>query len=287
MWAVFKREFKAYFLTPIGFIYMGFFLLLTGIFFSAGNIMSGSSHYTGFLWSVLFIFVFAVPVLTMRLFAEEKKQRTDQLILTSPISIPEIVIGKFLAAFALYAITVVITILYPIVIAIHGDLVWSETIGSYIGFLFLGAGYISIGVLISAGTENQLTAALVTFFILLIVQFLDSIAQMIPTDMRSGLISAGVLGLLIVFFIFLNTRNWVITLGSLIVCGLAIFGLWMFQKNMYSGFMQKFLGWFSLNQRYQPFTLGLLKLDALVYYTSFSALFLFLTVRVIEKRRWN
>ena len=287
MIAILKREIKAYFLTPIGYIYMGLFLLLTGIFFTAGNLQSQNSQFSNFLGSLLFIYLFAVPLLTMRLFSEEKRQRTDQLLLTSPVSIPGIVFGKFLAAITLYAMTMVITLLYAVIIAVYGDPQWPETVGSYIGFLFLGAGYISIGIFISAVTENQLTAALVTFFALLLILLIDPIAQMIPADLRSGLISAAVLGVLAALFVFLNTRNWIITLGTLILCGLAVGGFWYFQKTVFSGFIQKFLGWFSLNRRYQPFTMGLLKIDALIYYASFCALFLFLTVRIIEKRRWN
>jgi ABC-2 type transport system permease protein len=287
MIAIFKREIKAYFLTPIGFIYMGLFLLLSGIFFTAINLQSGSSHFANFLGNLLFIYLFAVPLLTMRLFSEEKRQKTDQLLLTSPISIPAIVCGKFLASLALYAMSMIITLLYSVVIAMYGDLLFAETIGSYIGYFFLGAGYISIGIFISAGTENQITAAFITFFCLLIIQLLDPIIQLVPADIRSGLFSAIVLAGLVALFVFLNTRNWVITLGTVIICAIAIFGFWFLQRNVYSGFIRKFLGWFSLNRRYQPFTLGLLKIDTLIYYTSFCALFLFLTVRTIEKRRWN
>jgi ABC-2 type transport system permease protein len=287
MIAVFKRELKAYFLTPIGYLYMGLFLLLTGIFFTFGNIFSQSSQFSGFLGNLLFIYLFAVPLLTMRLFSEEKRQKTDQLLLTSPVSIAEIVCGKFLAALVIYAMTMVVTISYAVIIAIFGDLQTMEVIGSYIGFLFLGAGYISVGVFISAGTENQLTAALVTFFSLLVILLLDSITQIFPTDLMTGLISAGVLAVAALLFLFINTRNWVITLGALIVCGLAIGAFWFFNRGVYAGFLGKFLGWFSLNRRYQPFSMGLLKFDALLYYASFSGLFLFLTVRLIEKRRWN
>jgi ABC-2 type transport system permease protein len=287
MIAIFKRELKAYFLTPIGYLYMGLFLLLTGIFFTFGNLFSQSSQFSGFLGNLLFIYLFAVPLLTMRLFSEEKRQKTDQLLLTSPVSITEIVCGKFLAALAIYAMTIVVTILYAVVIAIFGDLQTMEIIGSYIGFLFLGAGYISVGVFISAGTENQLTAALVTFFSLLVILLLDSITQIFPADQMSGLISAGVLAAAALLFLFINTRNWVITLGAAIVCGLAIGAFWLFNKGVYVGFLGKFLGWFSLNRRYQSFSMGLLKFDSLLYYASFSGLFLFLTVRLIEKRRWN
>jgi len=285
--AIFARELRAYFITPIGYLYMGLFLLLTGIFFTFGNLMSQSSQFSGFLGNLLFIYLFAVPLLTMRLFSEERRQKTDQLLLTSPVSIPAIVIGKFLAAMTLYAATAVLTPLYAVVVAVFGDLQVWETVGSYVGFLFLGAGYISVGAFISASTENQLTAALVTFFSLLVILLIDSIAQMMPQDLRSGLISAGVLVLAAALFLQLNARNIFLSLAVLVAGALVVGGFWLFKRSVYTGFLQNFLGWFSLNRRYQPFAMGLLKVDALLYYASFAGLFLFLTVRLIEKRRWN
>jgi ABC-2 type transport system permease protein len=287
MIAIFKREIRAYFQTPIGYIYMGFFLLMAGIFFTTGNLMEQNPRFFSFFGSLTFIFLFAVPVLTMRLFSEEKRQKTDQLLLTSPISISGIVCGKFLAALVLFAMTMAVTLLYVAVIAIYGDLQWAETMGSYIGFLFIGAAYIAIGVFISAGTENQLTAALATFFVLFFILLIDPITRMIPPDIHSGLISASVFAALIAFFVFLNTRNWFITAGIVVLIGLILGAFWLFKQDVFAGFLRNFLGWFSLYRRFQPFTMGLLKIDTLIYYTSFCALFLFLTVRIIEKRRWN
>jgi ABC-2 type transport system permease protein len=294
MLAILKREIKAYFLTPIGCLYMGLFLLITGIFFFFSNLSNQSSYYSSFLGNVLFIYLFAVPLLTMRLFSEEKRQRTDQLLLTSPISIVEIVCGKFLAALCLYAMTLVVTILYAVVIAIHGDLLVWETLGSYIGFLFLGSCYIAIGIFVSASTENQVTAALVTFFSLFVIWLIDPISRSVPSDTFAGVISAGVLALVVVLFLFLSTRNWFIVLATAVVAAAVILFLYFSVdgyiyrfRSFFSGFLQNFLGWFSLNRRYQDFSMGLLKFDSLLYYVSFSGLFLFLTVRLIEKRRWN
>ena len=294
MISIFKREIKAYFVTPMGCLYMGLFLLITGIYFTFSNLFSQSSYYSNFLGSILFIYLFAIPLLTMRLFSEERRQKTDQLLLTSPVSITQIVCGKFLAALFLYALTLIVTILYAVIIAIYGDLMVWETLGSYIGFLFLGACYISIGVFISASTENQLTAALVTFFTLFVVWLIDPISQMVPSDALAGVISAAALAFIVVLFLFINTRNWFITLVVAVLSAAVILFLYFYVKgyyyqfrNIFSGFLQNFLGWFSLNRRYQSFSMGLLKFDAIFYYISFSSLFLFLTIRLIEKRRWN
>jgi ABC-2 type transport system permease protein len=236
---------------------------------------------------MLFIFLFAIPLLTMRLFSEEKRQKTDQLLLTSPVSIAGIVCGKYLAALAVYCGTLVITGAYAVVIAVFGDLLVPETLGSYIGFIFLGASYISLGIFVSAITENQITAALVSFFSLMLVWMIDPVSNMVPADTRTGIISAVVLLAALLLFLFLNTRNWVIVLGAAILGGLVIGGFYLFKQDVFFGFIQKFLGWFSLNRRYNFFSMGLLKFDSLLYYASFSGLFLFLTVRLIEKRRWN
>jgi ABC-2 type transport system permease protein len=203
------------------------------------------------------------------------------------VSITGIVAGKFLAALAVYCGTLVVTVAYAVVIAIYGDLQTWETLGSYIGFIFLGACYISVGIFISAVTENQLTAALVSFFVLMFIWLIDPISRMVPSDTKSGIISAVVLlGILLIFFFF-NTRNWVIVLGGAVLGGLAIGGFYLFRRDVFFGFIRKILGWFFLNNRYESFSMGLLKFNSLLYYASFSGLFLFLTVRVIEKRRWN
>lgn len=287
MFAVFKRELRTYFQTSIGFIYMGFFLLLTGLFFTFGNLMSQSSRFTSFLGNILLIFLFAVPLLTMRLFSEEKRQKTDQLLLTSPVSIAGIVCGKFFAAFAMYTGTLLITALYAVVINLYGDLQTWETVGSYIGFIFLGASYIAIGIFVSAGTENQLSAALVSFFVLMIIWILDPIAQMVPSDTKSGIISAAVLLAAVLLFLYFNTRNLIIVAAAALAGGLVLGAFYLFKQDVFFGFMQKFLAWFSLNRRYNSFSMGLLQFDSLLYYASFSGFFLFLTVRLIEKRRWN
>jgi ABC-2 type transport system permease protein len=266
---------------------MGFFLLITGIYFVFGNLLPMDSRFSGFLGSILLIYLFAIPMLTMRLFSEERRQKTDQLLLTSPVSVAEIVAGKFLAAFILFLLTLGVTVLYALVIAVFGELAVAETIGGYIGFIFLGASYISVGVFISAATENQITAGMICFFSLLMIWLLDSVSQIFPTDIKSGLIAAGTLGGICCFFLYLNTKNLFIPLVGTIVCAGVLTVLYFFNQNIFNGFIRKFFSWFSLNQRYQDFTIGILKVESLFYYFSFCGLFLFLTAQLIEKRRWN
>lgn len=286
MTAILARELRSYFQTPTGYIFMGLFLLVTGFFFTMGNLMSGSSYYTNFLGSVLFLYLFAVPLLTMRLLSEERRQRTDQLLLTSPITITDIVLGKFFAALVVFLLTLVVTILYALVIGIFGDLAVWETVGGYIGFLLLGSSFIAVGVLISAVSENQVSAAFFTFFALLVIWFIDAIKGVVPQDIVSGTIFAAAFVAAIGLFFYLNTKSWIATGAVGIVGAVVIVVLHLVDPTMFEGLIVETIDWFSLIDRFDSYTLGLLKLEETVFYLSFTSVFLFITVRIIEKRRW-
>ncbi len=286
MLAVMSRELNTYFKTPIGYIFMGLFLVVTGFFFTVGNLISGSSYFTSFLSSILFIYLLAVPLLTMRLLSEEKRQKTDQLLLTSPITVTDIVVGKFLAAFVVFMLTLVVTMLYAVVIAIFGDLATWETIGGYVGFALLGGSFISVGVLISAVSDNQVSAAFFTFFALLFIYFLNLIRSVAPVDPISSTIFAAVLVLGIGAFFFANTKSWLAAAGVVVLGAVVVVVLHLVYPVVYDGLISSFLAWFSLLERYDTFTLGLIELEEVVFYLSFITVFLFVTIRLIEKRRW-
>lgn len=286
MFAVLKRELKTYFRTPTGFIFMGLFLLIAGIFFATQILMNKSPRYAPFLSNIAFIFLLVVPILTMRLMTDEIQMKTDQLLLTSPLRISDIVAGKFLAAFTLLGITLLITVVYPIIISIHGSLdVW-ETVGAYIGFLLLGGSFVAIGLFVSTTTENQVVAGIITFGALLLVWIMDFLKQAVPTDKFSGIIFAGVIVVALALWLYFSTRHPLLSL-SVGVIGIGVVLLLFFLKEeIFIGFIGNVLGWLSPANRYQDFSMGILKLDAIIYYFSFIAFFLFLTVRVIDKKRW-
>jgi gliding motility-associated transport system permease protein len=287
MIAIFKRELKAYFLSPIGYIFMSLFLLVGGVLFSFGNLVSHSSEYSGFLGSILFMFLLTTPVLTMRLFSDEIRMKTDQLLLTSPMRITEIVLGKYLAALVVFLITLVITVFYAILVAVYGDLdVW-QTVGGYIGFLLMGCSFIAVGMFVSATTENQVVAAIITFAALLLAYVMDAIQSGVPTDQNSGIIFAAVIVLGVAAWIYFSTRHLIITGAVVAVGAIVIILFFLLNKSVYVGFIGNVLAWFSLMTRYRDFTNGLLKLNSIIYYLSFSGFFVFLTVRLIEKRRWS
>jgi len=288
MLAVFRRELAAYFVSPIGFTFIGFFILLAGVFFAISNLLSGNPNYTGVLGSITFIFLFVVPILTMRLISEETRQKTDQLLITSPLGIVGIVVGKYFAAVGVFLITLLITLIYPIIMSFFalGGLGWWEIIGGYIGFFLLGSSFIAVGLFFSSLTDNQLIAAVETFAALLLIWILDFIAQSVPSDAVSGLVFLALLAVALVALVFFSTRSTPAAVLTLVVAAVVLVLLFVLKRSFYDGLIARILNWFSLLKRYNDFSMGVLGLAPIVYYISFSGAFVFLTVRMIERRRW-
>lgn len=286
MMAVFKRELRAFFLTPVGYAFLGLFLLVTGIFFGFSNVLGRSSDFPSLIGSVQFLFLFGVPVLTMRLFAEETRQKTDQLLLTSPVSIGAIVLGKYLAALVVFLASAVVVALYAVCISIWGDLAMAQSIGAMVGFLLAGAAYLAIGTLISVVTENQAVAAVATFAVLLLLQLVAPIRSGLPKEAITGIAFAVLLVLALAYILWKATGSVLVGAATLLVLGAAA-ALWgVLDKSFFAGLLSEVLGLFALSSRQQRFTAGILSLEDIVYYLSFAGVMLFLCVRFIEKRRW-
>lgn len=234
MKAIFKKEFKNYFLSPVGYVFVGVFMALAAMFFASGILRTQRADISLMFSDINVVYLFLASLLTMRLIAEEKNKKTDQLLLTSPVSITEIVLGKYFAAMAVFMVTMLLSLIFPIIMFVFGNPSISEIIGSYIGFILLWGAFIAIGVFISSLTESQMIAGVATFA-----------------------------GLLLIYFI-----NW-------------------FKMSVKSALLQKVIGWFSLLDRYGEFQNGILNFENVIYYLSFIFIFLFFTIRVIDKRRYS
>ena len=177
MWTVFKKEFKSYFLSPIGYVAIGIFMLMYSIFFylttiTYGSVFMGDLYYATARYGLLIM----IPLLTMRMFAEERKSGTEQLLLTSPRSVTSIVLGKFFAAVAVILITLIFSIVYPVIISFFGNVNILTLIVTMLGFLLVAMAAISIGLLASSITENQIIAAIITIVVLVAPWFLVDIS---------------------------------------------------------------------------------------------------------------
>ena len=177
MWAIFKKELKTYFLSPIGYIAIGIFMFMFSIFFylttiSYGSVDMGNLYYATARYGLLLM----VPLLTMRMFSEERKNGTEQLLLTSPRTVTSIVLGKFFAAVAVILITLILSIIYAVIISFFGTVNIPTLIVTIVGFLLVAMAAISIGMLASSLTENQIISAIITIVVLVAPWFLVDIS---------------------------------------------------------------------------------------------------------------
>ena len=239
MTAVYRREMKAYFTTPIGYVFMIVFLMLASAVFCLTTIQQGEGSNIAMYFTILiFLFIIIVPILTMKSFAEERKMRTDQLILTSPVSIAGMIAGKYFAAMTMYTGTLLVSALNFYTIfkfaASNAAPNVASIIGNHVAVILVGSVFISIGIFISSLTENQLAAAIITVAAILV------------------LLVSGILSSLIPFYPIRVVVNWI-----------------------------------SIFTRFSYFTYGIFDYSAVLYYCSMTFLFLFLTGRVFDKRRWG
>ena len=189
MLAIYKRELKSYFQSMIGYVFIAFLALFVGIYFLAYNLNGGNPYFAYALYSVLFIFIVAVPILTMKCFAEERKSKTDQLLLTSPVSLTGIVVGKYLAMVTVFLIPILLFCFYPLVIKLNGTAYLKVDYAALFVFFLLGCVYISVGMFISSLTESQIISAIGTFAVLVIMYMWGSFLTLLPSNTVGSFLS--------------------------------------------------------------------------------------------------
>ncbi len=287
MKAIYKREIKMYFSSMIGYVFIAFFVLITAVYFSLQNILSLSPDFQYVFSSVIMMFLILAPMLTMRLLSEEKKQRTDQMLLTSPVSIPAIVLGKYLAAVTVFLISLVITGIFPVILSFFGTVAVAQILGSYIGFFLLGSAFIAVGLWISSITDNQIVSAVATFVAVFLLLMVETIVQAASGSESFSLMFAGVIALLIALYVYYNTKNAEVSITVFIIEAAVLLILYFVKRSIFTGLAGKFAMMFAVLTRFNSFAMGLLDVSSVVYFISFIAVFLYFTVRVIEKRRWS
>ena len=287
MLAIFKKELRSYFTSMIGYLFVGFFLAIVGVYFMAYNLQGGYANFEYVLNSMVFVFVILVPILTMRLLAEEKKQKTDQLLFTSPLSVNKIVVGKYLAVFAIFVSAMVITMFYPLILSKYGTVSFKLAYTGILGFILVGAAYLAIGLYLSALFESQAIAAVVTFVVLLITFIMQGIVGLLPTSNKAAWLIFSVIALLIavVIYFMINNVTVAISLGVVLEAACAI--IYFTKPSLYDGLVVKVFDWFSVVDRFDNFMNGILDLTGIVYYISITVIFIFLTIQSLNKRRWR
>lgn len=182
MGAIFRREFGAYFTSSIAYIFLAVFWVFSGFFFYQGSLFRATTDMSGLFQSMFLVIIFLIPILTMRLFSEEKKQKTEQGLLTAPVSLGEIVFGKYFAALMLYTIAILMPFLYALILSAFGHVEWGIVFANFLALFLLGMAFIAVGTLVSALTENQIAAAVMSFICLMALYMVDAIGEYIPFD---------------------------------------------------------------------------------------------------------
>lgn len=287
MSAVFRHEMASYFSGLSAFVFGTFVLLFGGIYTMAYNIVGGFANFEFVMNAISFIFIIIVPIITMRVLAEEKRQKTDQLLYSLPISMTNVVLGKFLAMLIVFAIPVGILCIYPVILSRFGNVSFAASYSAVLGFFLLGASLLAIGMFISSLTESQAVAAGICFVVMLLNYFIASIADYIPTTPISSVIAFTVVIIIIaLIFRFMTKNNFAsIFLGAVLEVILLV--IYVLKSELFEGLFANVIGKLSLFERFYVFIDGIFDLTGIVYFVSIIALFLFLSIQSMEKRRWS
>lgn len=287
MLAIYKKELRSYFTSMIGYLFIGFFLAIVGVYFMAYNLQGGYSNFEYVLSSMIFVFVILVPILTMRLLAEEKRQKTDQLLFTSPLSVNKIVIGKYLAVFTVFISAMGITMFYPLILSKYGTVSFKLAYTGILGFILVGAAYLAIGLFLSALFESQAIAAVVTFVVLLITYLMQGIVSLLPTSNQAAWIIFSIIALMIAIVTYFMVHNSTVAIGLGAILEAICAIVYFVKPSLYDGLALKVFDWFSVIDRFDNFMNGILDLTGIVYYISIVVIFIFLTIQSLNKRRWR
>ena len=286
MKAIYKREMRMYFHSMTGYVFIGLFVLVTALYFSMMNILMMSPQFEYVFSSVIMTFLLLAPMLTMRLLSEETKQKTDQLLLTTPVSIVGIVLGKYAAAMTVFLIALGITALFPVILSVYGTIAVAQIFCSYIGFFLLGGIFLAVGLWISSLTDNMIVAAVGTFVAVFLLLMTESIVSSASGSVAFSLLFAVVLAALFALYFYNNTKSKPYTLVTFGVLLAVIAVLYFLKPAWFDGLAGRFGMLFAVLTRYSYFAMGILDVSAVVYMLSFIGLFLYFTVRVVEKKRW-
>lgn len=287
MLAIYKKEMRTYFTSIVGYLFLGFFLAFIGLYFYGQNLFSGSPNFGYALGGVMIFFILLVPMVTMRIMAEENKQKTDQLLYTSPLSVTKIILGKYFSILSMFGIVMVITCAYPLILSKYGTVNYRMSYACILAFFLMGAAYMAIGLFISSVTESQAFAAIMTFVVVILSVFASQIAQLLPATAKTAWMLFSVLLLGVAWLTYVIMHNLTVSIAFGVLAELAMFVLYRAKPDALDGSLLHVFGWFSISDRFVNFAYGEFDVAAIVYYISYCVLFVFLTVQAIKKKRWS
>ena len=287
MIAVFKHELRLFFHSLMAYVFGAFLLVFIGIGAMLYNLQAAVSNFEYVLSFSSLVFVVIVPILTMRMLAEEKKQKTDQLIYSLPITTTQVILGKYFSLLVVFLIPMLLISVYPLIFAQYGDVYLLTAYTSLFAFFMMGAALLAVGVFISSLTENQGFAAGIGIAFILFNYFSVQLSESVSATSGGSMIALLVLIILLGIIIRFVTRNETLAMGvSAILMGTCTVILFVSPETM-EGLLPKIMRELSLFERFEVFVNGTFDTTAIVYYITFAIFFLFLSVQSLEKRRYN
>ena len=287
MSAVFRHELRSYFHSLTAYVFGAFLLAVIGIGAMFYNLEAAVSNFEFVLSFASIIFVVIVPILTMRTMAEERRQRTDQLLYSLPITTTQVVLGKYLALLVVYLIPLAVISLYPLLFSRFGEVYLPTSYGSLFAFFLMGAALLAVGMFLSSLTDNQGFAAGIGVAAILLNYYSVSLAEYTSSTAMGSLIALYVIALLLGVVIRGLTRNENLAYGVafVLIAGLSV--AYFVNSSAFEGLLPDIMTKLSLFRQFNSFVNGAFDLTAIVYYVSVMGFFLFLSVQSMEKRRYN
>lgn len=287
MGAIFRHELRNYFHSLTAYVFGAFLLAVVGLGSVLYNLQAAVSNFEFVLSFASIIFVVIVPILTMRAMAEERRQRTDQLLYSLPITTTQVVLGKYFALLVVYLIPLAVVSLYPLLFSKFGEVYLPTSYGSLFAFFMMGAALLAVGMFLSSLTDNQGFAAGIGIAAILLNYYSVSLAEYTSSTAMGSLIALYVIALLLGVVIHNLTRNENLAYGVTLVLIAALSVAYFVNSSAFEGLLPDIMTKLSLFRQFNSFVNGAFDLTAIVYYVSVMGFFLFLSVQSLEKRRYN
>lgn len=287
MTAVFKHELRSYFHSLTAYVFGAFLLAFVGIGAMMYNLQASVSNFEYVLGFGSLVFVVIVPILTMRVIAEERRQKTDQLLYSLPLSTTEVILGKYLALLVLYLIPLAVICVYPLIFSQYGDVYLPTSYGSILAFFIMGAALLALGMFISSLTDNQGLAAGIGIAVILFNYYSVSLSEYVSGSAIGSVVA--ILALIVALGLIIQylTRSGSLAYWTCMALAAAVIVYYLVGGTGLEGLLPEIMSALSLFERFYVFVNGVFDMTAIVYYLSVIVFFLFLSVQSLEKRRYN
>ena len=287
MGAVYERELKGYLHGMTGIIFISVNLLFSGLMLFLENLKYQDPKMEALIYYQLMILFLTIPILTMRSIAEDRRQKTDQLLYSLPLSLPKIVLAKYFALLTTAVLPTLVSLLYPLILSLYGTVNFGTTYTALLTQALFIALLCAIGMFISSLTESPAIAAILTLTVNAALFLMSFFTTAIPQTERASLIGFAVIIVLVAFLAYYMTKSVIAAYAVGAVGIVAEIILYFVKKDLFAGAINKVIDAMSVFSRVDLGTSGILDLSGIVYFVTAAALFVFLSVQAVEKRRWS